>query len=187
MSSSTPPVPSRCLRSERNFVTAMWEVYVARQIKLYTNTTHDNLPEERAGPEDFPEDGLHRPAAQAQGASGEPPREAYPQEGDPPYIPLSSRQHEILQYIIEGHQNKTIADLLGIELVTFKMHIGMLFKKLGVTNRTMAAVRGVELLSDADGAETRHYGRRHRGPKLRPSASDYSLPARVRAALRDSS
>lgn len=184
---STPPVPSRRLRSERNFVTAMWEVYVARQIKLYTNTTHETLPDERAGPGDYPEDALRRPAARVQGAVGDNPRPAYPQEGDPPYIPLSSRQHEILQYIIEGHQNKTIADLLGIELVTVKMHIGMLFKKLGVTNRTMAAVRGVELLSDAEGAGLRHYGRRHRGPKLRPSASDYTLPARVRAAMRDPS
>lgn len=184
---STPPAPSRRPRSERNFVTAMWEVYVARQIKLYTNTTHDNLPDERAGPGPLPQDGLGRSAARSQRGPGASPDGEHRQEEGPSYIPLSSRQHEILQYIIEGHQNKTIADLLGIELVTVKMHIGMLFKKLGVTNRTMAAVRGVELLSDAEDAAARHYGRRHRGPKLRPSANEYTLPARVRAALRDRS
>ncbi|MFY3307817.1 helix-turn-helix domain-containing protein [Achromobacter ruhlandii] len=134
---------------------------MARQIKLYTNATHDNPPDEPAEPDD------------AHGADAEPA-----------FIPLSSRQHEILKYIIEGHQNKTIADLLGIELVTVKMHVGMLFKKLGVTNRTMAAVRGVELLGDAG---SRHHGRRARGAKVRVGSGDYTLPARVRAALLDRS
>ncbi|KAF4278309.1 hypothetical protein CNMCM8686_000408 [Aspergillus fumigatus] len=64
------------------------------------------------------------------------------------------------------------------------MHVGLLFKKLGVTNRTMAAVRGVELLSDAG---SRHHGRRHRAVKARPGSGDYGMPARVRAALLDRS
>lgn len=60
---------------------------------------------------------------------------------------LSSRQQQILVCIIHGYQNKAIADLLGIEIVTVKMHIGILFKKLGVTNRTKAAVRGMGLIT----------------------------------------
>ncbi|GLU34973.1 helix-turn-helix transcriptional regulator [Trinickia caryophylli] len=66
---------------------------------------------------------------------------------------LSSRQQQILVCIIRGYQNKAIADLLGIEIVTVKMHIGILFKKLGVTNRTKAAVRGMRLINSASDAE----------------------------------
>ncbi|MCH1996854.1 helix-turn-helix transcriptional regulator [Achromobacter xylosoxidans] len=151
---------------------------MARQIKLYTNATHDNPPDETAEPGEAPEDAEWRAAARHDDAPGQGA------DAEPAFIPLSSRQHEILQYIIEGHQNKTIADLLGIELVTVKMHVGLLFKKLGVTNRTMAAVRGVELLSDAG---SRHHGRRHRAAKARPGSGDYGMPARVRAALLDRS
>ncbi|WP_236755387.1 helix-turn-helix domain-containing protein [Achromobacter pulmonis] len=151
---------------------------MARQIKLYTNATHENAPAEPAEAGDAREDAEGRTAAPGHGSG------AHEADAEPAFIPLSSRQHEILQYIIEGHQNKTIADLLGIELVTVKMHVGMLFKKLGVTNRTMAAVRGVELLSDAG---SRHHGRRHRGAPARACAADYALPARVRAALLDRS
>lgn len=69
-------------------------------------------------------------------------------QGSPELPKLSSRQQQILICIIQGHQNKVIADLLGIEIVTVKMHIGILFKKLGVKNRTKAAVRGIGLLQD---------------------------------------
>ncbi|AOK28262.1 helix-turn-helix transcriptional regulator [Burkholderia singularis] len=71
---------------------------------------------------------------------------------------LSSRQQQILIYIIRGYQNKAIAHLLGIEIVTVKMHIGVLFKKLGVRNRTTAAVRGIDLIRErADKASTNAY------------------------------
>ncbi|HEY0524537.1 MAG TPA: helix-turn-helix transcriptional regulator [Stellaceae bacterium] len=63
-------------------------------------------------------------------------------EGSPD---LSFRQQQILECLIKGYHNKTIATYLGIEVVTVKMHIGVLFKKLGVSNRTEAAVRGLEL------------------------------------------
>jgi DNA-binding CsgD family transcriptional regulator len=56
---------------------------------------------------------------------------------------LSFRQQQILHCIIKGCHNKTIAYLLGIQLVTVKMHVGLLFKKLHVTNRTEAAVLGL--------------------------------------------
>ncbi|MTK62959.1 MAG: helix-turn-helix transcriptional regulator [Methanobacterium sp.] len=58
---------------------------------------------------------------------------------------LSYRQKQVLRYLIRGYNNKTIAYHLGIELVTVKMHIGSLFKKLGVINRTEAAVLGVTM------------------------------------------
>jgi DNA-binding CsgD family transcriptional regulator len=80
---------------------------------------------------------------------------------------LSARQWQILRCLIKGHHNKTIAHQLGIEVVTVKMHIGILFKKLGVTNRTEAAVRGIALCRDSvdePGAEAA------RDPRLTPCA-----------------
>jgi DNA-binding CsgD family transcriptional regulator len=61
---------------------------------------------------------------------------------------LSVRQQEILHHLVLGNDNKTIAYQLGIEIVTVKMHIGHLFRKLRVRNRTAAAVRGLQLYSD---------------------------------------
>ncbi|MGB3435921.1 helix-turn-helix domain-containing protein [Achromobacter sp.] len=157
---------------------------MARQIKLYTNAIHGCPPDEPAQPGDAPEDAERRGAPRDHGEP-EPDQDA---EAGPAFVPLSSRQQQILQYIIEGRQNKTIADLLGIELVTVKMHVGLLFKKLGVTNRTMAAVRGVELLSVVEGVGSRYYSRGHRGAKVRAGSDDYALPARAQqTALLDQS
>lgn len=62
-------------------------------------------------------------------------------------VRLSLRQRQVLQLIIQGCHNKTIAHLLGVQPVTVKMHVGLLFRKLGVTNRTKAAVLGVAYLA----------------------------------------
>ncbi|HEY0525420.1 MAG TPA: helix-turn-helix transcriptional regulator [Stellaceae bacterium] len=77
---------------------------------------------------------------------------------------LSCRQRQILQCLIMGFHNKTIANYLHIEVVTVKMHIGVLFRKLGVTNRTEAAVRGIRLCVDgsASNLELPHRERRGR-------------------------
>jgi DNA-binding NarL/FixJ family response regulator len=42
---------------------------------------------------------------------------------------------------MKGVSNKEIARALGIELVTVKLHVGRIFRKLGVRNRTQAALR----------------------------------------------
>lgn len=42
--------------------------------------------------------------------------------------------------LVRGVSNKEIARALGIELVTVKMHVGNILRKLGVRNRTQAAV-----------------------------------------------
>jgi DNA-binding CsgD family transcriptional regulator len=78
---------------------------------------------------------------------------------------LSCRQRQILQCLIKGFHNKTIANYLHIEVVTVKMHIGVLFRKLGVTNRTEAAVRGIKLCVDgpASNLELPHQKRRAGG------------------------
>jgi DNA-binding NarL/FixJ family response regulator len=55
-------------------------------------------------------------------------------------IPLTRRELEVLRHIVEGHTNKRIADDLHISYETVKEHVQHLLKKLGVTDRTQAAV-----------------------------------------------
>jgi|SRR5690349_15369477 len=61
---------------------------------------------------------------------------------------LSPRQWQVLRCLIKGHSNKYIANYLKIEVVTVKMHVGIVLKKLEANNRTEAAVRGIELYID---------------------------------------
>ena len=58
---------------------------------------------------------------------------------------LSPRQHQILEMLRAGKVNKEIANELGIGLGTVKQHVVALFKKLDVSNRTMAVSRGMQM------------------------------------------
>lgn len=58
---------------------------------------------------------------------------------------LTAREKEILQHMAEGLANKQIALLLGISEHTVKFHLSSLYVKLGVSSRTEAVRRGVEL------------------------------------------
>ncbi len=55
-------------------------------------------------------------------------------------IELTPRQHEVLECIVAGHSNKVIARELGISEKTVKAHLGVIFRALGVENRTQAAM-----------------------------------------------
>lgn len=55
-------------------------------------------------------------------------------------VPLTRREMEVLTHIVEGHTNKKIADDLEISYETVKEHVQHLLKKIGVTDRTQAAV-----------------------------------------------
>jgi len=60
--------------------------------------------------------------------------------GEEPFNPLSPREMEILQYITFGLSNKEIARRLSISHQTVKNHITAILHKLGVADRTQAAV-----------------------------------------------
>lgn len=62
--------------------------------------------------------------------------------GDPgePYQPLSAREMEVLKHIVEGRSNKEIALALGISPQTVKNHVTSILRKLGVDDRTQAAL-----------------------------------------------
>lgn len=62
--------------------------------------------------------------------------------GDPgePYYPLSAREMEVLAYVTKGMSNKEIAIALGISHQTVKNHVTAILRKLGVEDRTQAAI-----------------------------------------------
>jgi PAS domain S-box-containing protein len=59
--------------------------------------------------------------------------------------PLSPREHEVLQLLARGLSNREIADALIITSHTVKIHVEHILAKLGVSDRTQAAVRAIEL------------------------------------------
>lgn len=59
--------------------------------------------------------------------------------------PLTAREMEVLQNMAAGLANKQIALSLGISEHTVKFHLSSLYAKLGVSSRTEAVRRGIEL------------------------------------------
>lgn len=57
--------------------------------------------------------------------------------------PLTSREQEILQYVIEGRTYQSIADMLFVSLATVKSHVYNIYEKLQVNNK-MEAMRIVK-------------------------------------------
>ena len=59
--------------------------------------------------------------------------------------PLTRRESEVLMLVAQGMTNRGIADRLGIASGTVKIHIERILSKLGVADRTQAAVRAAAL------------------------------------------
>ena len=57
---------------------------------------------------------------------------------------LSKREFEILKLVAVGMYNKEIADQLSISEKTVKNHVSNIFKKIGVSDRTQAAVYAIK-------------------------------------------
>lgn len=55
-------------------------------------------------------------------------------------VSLTAREREVLQRVCAGEPNKTIARHLRISEATVRAHVGAIFRALGVSNRTQAAV-----------------------------------------------
>ena len=59
--------------------------------------------------------------------------------------PLTDREVEVLRLLVLGKTNREVAQSLRLSLSTIKSHVQRLITKLGVSDRTQAAVRAVEL------------------------------------------
>ncbi len=60
-------------------------------------------------------------------------------------LKLTKRETEILPFLVEGASNKEIARALDLQIVTIKLHVRGVCRKLGAKNRTQAALKAKEL------------------------------------------
>ena len=58
-------------------------------------------------------------------------------------VPLTQRESEVLRQLAFGLTNKEIAQALGISYETVKEHVQHVLRKVGVSDRTQAAVWAV--------------------------------------------
>ncbi len=58
---------------------------------------------------------------------------------------LTQRENDILARLAEGRSNRDIAQSLFLSEKTVKAHLAAVFRKLGVTNRTQAAMMAVQM------------------------------------------
>ncbi len=68
---------------------------------------------------------------------------AAPRLGTEIEVPLTQRESEVLRQMAHGLTNKEIAKMLGISYETVKEHVQHILRKVGVTDRTQAAVWAV--------------------------------------------
>jgi two-component system nitrate/nitrite response regulator NarL len=61
-------------------------------------------------------------------------------------LPFTTREREILRRLHDGKPNKSIARELGLSQSTVKVHVRSVFRKLGVHNRTEAALAAGQIL-----------------------------------------
>ncbi|WP_407120047.1 LuxR C-terminal-related transcriptional regulator [Bradyrhizobium sp. STM 3561] len=88
---------------------------------------------------------------------------------------LSPRQKTILRCVVEGESNKSIARKIDIAESTVKVHVKAILRKIGVHNRTQAAIWGIsnELNEDTN------------SPPIAPNVPTPHAP-KARAALKRS-
>jgi DNA-binding NarL/FixJ family response regulator len=70
-----------------------------------------------------------------------------PSRRDAPGSDLSVREREVLLLVAQGLANKQIAKRMGIAERTVKVHLGNVFRRIGVTDRTSAALWARDHLS----------------------------------------
>ena len=71
-----------------------------------------------------------------------------PETGPAPGADLSARERQVLDLVAEGLANKQIARRLGITERTVKVHLGSVFRRIGVADRTSAALWARDNLTD---------------------------------------
>ncbi len=65
-----------------------------------------------------------------------------------PFTHITRREREVMVYLAKGYTNKQIALALSLQEVTVKLHVRGICRKLGVQNRTQAALMARENILD---------------------------------------
>jgi len=60
-------------------------------------------------------------------------------------IPLTEREVEVLNHVLEGKSSKEVARLLFVSKRTIDFHLTNIYHKLHVTNRVQAVLRAAQL------------------------------------------
>ncbi len=87
--------------------------------------------------------------------AGEIKREASPEPRKPSHPlreALTPRETEVLKLLATGKTNQQIAQALTISRGTAKVHVERIMRKLGVSDRTQAAIRALEIGLGSSGA-----------------------------------
>lgn len=100
-----------------------------------------------------------------------------PSRSDPADV-LSDREVQVLRLVSSGLANKQIARQLGIAERTVKVHLGNVFRRIGVTDRTSAALWARDHLHDGMVPELRF------GRLVTPQDSAQSYPDDAFYAMR---
>ncbi len=58
-------------------------------------------------------------------------------------VKLSDREREVLRLVTEGYTNRQISSILFISVNTVKTHVNSIFNKMGINDRTQAAVLAI--------------------------------------------
>lgn len=101
-------------------------------------------------------------------------------------VNLSAREMEILQRLIAGLPNKIISRQLAISEATVKVHVKAVLRKLGVVNRTQAAIwaAGQGLRGSGSTQEPAIMARRPLEPRYAPAIDGGALPPRAQVTLK---
>ena len=68
--------------------------------------------------------------------------------------PLSPREHEVIQLAARGLRNSQVAEELHVSVHAVKFHLASAYRKLGVANRTQAAVAYLSLANSLQKEES---------------------------------
>ncbi len=71
---------------------------------------------------------------------------------------LSRREAEVLSLVVQGQSNGEIALALQVSARTIQKHLERIYQKLGVRNRTEAAVQAYARRHRRSGARKKGYG-----------------------------